>query len=74
MTMLIIGQGEEGTWTGVTQFLFPKIQENKQMISQKKPESQKCILVFTCSGARHASTYYLKSDLREGVVETVDVV
>lgn len=44
------------------------------MISLKKSESQKVHNFFTCSDARDTSKYYLKSNLREGVGEILDVV
>lgn len=60
MTMPASGWGEDGRLMGMTEFVFPKIQENKQIILQKKSESQKVHNSFICSDARNSSTYYLK--------------
>lgn len=65
--------GGGGRLMGMTEFIFPKTQENKQMFSQKKSERQKVHNFFTYSDARNSSTYYLKSNLREGVIEILDV-
>lgn len=58
---------------GMTEFIFPKIQEIKEMTLQKKFESQKVHNFFTCSDDRDSSTYYLKSYLREGVADRLPV-
>lgn len=58
----------------MTEFIFPKIQESKQIILQKKSESQKVHNFFICCDARDSSTYYLKSNLREGVAEILAIV
>lgn len=53
---------------------FPKYKKISKWFLRLILKARRCILVFTCSGARHTSTYYLKSNLREGLVETLDVV
>lgn len=74
MTMPASGWGENGRLMDMTEFIFPKIQESKQIILQKKSESQKAHNFFTCSDARGSSTYYLKSNLRESVAEILGAV
>lgn len=74
MTMPAAGFGKKRRPMGITELIFLKIQESKQIISQKKSESQKVYNFITCSDAKYSPIYYLKSNLREGMVEILDIV